>query len=277
MGRPSLCSNGLTYQGVPSIIYDMARYEVNDRFLENPESWSEEQAYFFGWLVSDGTRDGYGRSIGFRLAESDWPVLEILKSLVGYTGPVRFEKRHQVVSNICGRSVFSNQDRSALCIYNRKLAEDARSLGIVSTKATNFVIPQINPSSFCHFVRGLFDGDGCFSFSRFNKFEASLVGAQNMLESIVLWTNRYDINPTFNPNVFGNGARTLRISGNNTGMRLFPLLYDGCKYYLERKIEAFVKLYEFKSLSNLKTQEKPLFDHFESSLVSHASSHTSTD
>lgn len=244
------------------------RYQVNETFFDSPESWGEAQAYWFGWLVSDGCNDKTERGISMRLAARDQEILETLKELIGYTGPVRIEKR-DVVTEICGRPAKGSTHRAALMIYNRNLSQRVKELGIISGKASTFVLPPINPDSMHHFVRGLFDGDGCFCFTKYNHFESNLVGAPDMLESVRDWLLQQDITCIYSQLVYGNGAKTLRISGNNLGMKMFLSLYRDCHYFLPRKLSAFRKLHAFKGGSRIKIKEGILFNQFSTHLSLH--------
>lgn len=241
------------------------RFRVNESFFDDPSSWGEAQAYWFGWLVADGYNSGKG--ICLRLAARDKQILCLLKDLIGYTGQVRDEKRHQVVSRVAGNLVRSNQDRANLTIYNRNLAASVRALGVTPGKASTFQIPTINPAHFRDFIRGVFDGDGCYVFTKHNHFESNLVGAPDMLQAIERWLKSQGITCGWSKLVYGNGARTLRISGNNLGMRMFQVLYAGCNYYLPRKLTAYVKLRRWKAASCLKLFERPLLESFSQSLL----------
>lgn len=264
------------------MLYDTSnnRFKVNESFFDDPLLWTEAQAYWFGWLVADGYNDCMGRSICLRLATEDKCVLEVLRSLIGYTGQVRDEVRHQRVTKIGGQQVLNNQNRAILAISNRNLSARVKELGIMAGKSSSFAIPEMASNCFRHFLRGLFEGDGCFSFSKWNKFESNLIAAPNTLASIQDWFDHHEILTHITKDdrvIYNNGARTLRICGNNTGMRLFLLLYSDCQYYLPRKLQAFIRLYHYKSHCLLKVSERDLFQRFKSAILPYATPDTTTN
>ncbi len=275
---------GKGYDGGDCMPVDTSRnrFQVNERFFDNPSSWTEEQAYWFGWLVTDGSNDKRGRCFGLCIAEQDRSVLELLAKLIGYTGSVGTAVRHDKVTSIAGRpvAVDKQQDRARLFIYNRNLSETIRGLGIKGGKGGDFAPPVINPATYRHYVRAAFEGDGCFSFSRHNKWESNLIGAPQMLADIQAWLLYHDIQSHLGDvwgTPFGNGAKVLRICGNNTGMRLFCLLYPGSQYILPRKLHAFLKLYQYKRKCLLKHCERESFSRFETDILPYASSYSFTD
>lgn len=258
------------------------RFQVNEHFFDHPSSWGEAQAYWFGWLVTDGYNDKWGRCFGLSIAEQDRSVLERLAGLIGYTGTVGTARRHDKVTSIAGRPLDPNkqQDRARLFIYNRNLSESVRALGVKSGKGGDFTPPIINPESYRHYVRAAFEGDGCFSFSRWNKWESNLIGSPQMLSEIQSWLARHDIQSHLDDawtGPYSNGAKVLRVCGNNTGMRLFCLLYPGSRYHLPRKVEAFLALYRYKRERFLKHFERPIFSAFETAILSHASSYSTSN
>lgn len=256
-------------------------YSVNERFFDNPLTWTEDVSYWFGWLVTDGSNASNGANISIRIAESDRPQLERLKQLISYTGPITTLKRTQRVEYIKGvRLTGPQQDRAVLAIASRSLSSTVRALGVQAGKGGSFTAPAINPATYHHFVRGLFEGNGCFSFSKWNKWESNLTAAPQLLGQIQSWLTSNRIlshvdNVWGTP--FGNGAQVLRICGNNTGMKVFRLLYSDCHHLLPRKLEAFVKLYQYKKTRQLKPSEKEPFCLFETAILPYASPYPATN
>ena len=257
-----------------SVLINMSRnrYSVNEKFFDNPLQWSQKEAYWFGWLVTDGTNDKYGRAMGLRIAEGDIDVLRSLKDLISYTGPIRIENRDKVTS-ICGRPITSCQNRAAIMIYNRSLSEAVKQLGIRSGKGGSFVPIQMNTTVYHHYVRALFEGNGCFSFSRCNKFESNLVTSPFVIQEVRQWLNKHGINSHITDGKdgpFANGAKVLRVCGNNAGMKLFLLLYRDSTYRMARKLDGFIRLYHYKKTTSLKRKEAVLFDAFQTAILPYA-------
>ena len=116
--------------------------------------WSPEMAWVLGLIFSDGhikvTRPGKpGRAC--KLDSIDIDLLEQVRSLTGVTTGIHKHKN---------RSIYSLQvGATTVCEY----LED---YGVLQTKTHTMEFPDVPPSCLPHFVRGLWDGDGCI-FSRY--------------------------------------------------------------------------------------------------------------
>lgn len=115
-----------------------------------------EQAYVLGLFTSDGwlTKNDY---IGF--ASKDKELVEIPKNLIapGATTTIRnYDSRNLV----CGRVVNRNTIyQFQLC--DKEIANSLKELGFSQEKTFNEIYPVLNPDLDSHFIRGIFDGDGC--------------------------------------------------------------------------------------------------------------------
>jgi hypothetical protein len=232
------------------------KYELNQSFFDSPENWTENQAYWFGWMYSDGSNNLKNNSISIKLQESDKEVLEKLKTLIGYSGPLNFIYRNP--SSILGGPTKKYQNRYCLTIYCKKLSSQLEKLGMVSGKAEkspfpSFLKDELRPA----FIRGVFEGDGTFSISKWNKFESNLVGSDVFLDEIENFLKKADISCYRVDPKFNNKCKILRFCGNNTGLRFFNLIYKNHKgLFLKRKYEKFIQLFEIRK--NLKSNKKQI-------------------
>ena len=99
-------------------------YKYNETFFKNPETWDQKQAYFLGWLLSDGDHET-SKGIRIRLKESDKRILELLKDIIEYTGPINYIKRNpSALGKLITNSGCKWQNRYGLTITRKSLSED---------------------------------------------------------------------------------------------------------------------------------------------------------
>lgn len=227
-----------------NISHPTALYSCNETFFDNPEAWGEKQAYWLGWLYSDGYNSG--KQFGIRIQASDKHILEDLRKAIEYTGPIQVRKRKP--ESIFGGPIKQYQDRAILNITNKKICAKLTRLGIVRSKATDSPFPEyLRVDLYPHFIRGLYDGDGTFCFTRHGKFETNLLANESMLKKIQSIYDSMDMYGYISMGgSFQNGVRTHRLCGNEKGIRLFNYLYENATLYLKRKVQPFIKLRNHK-------------------------------
>lgn len=143
------------------------KYRVNHNYFETIDSF--EKAYFLGLIIADGCNIRKGMSIG--LEWHDKHILEKFKNCIEYTGKLHFGK------------LINNNDRYILTIQSQKLSDDLTKLGCIPKKSMFAYFPDIEEKYWSHFIRGVFDGDGCIYVSdKTPKF--SIIGNILLIEKI---------------------------------------------------------------------------------------------
>ena len=145
------------------------RYKLNYKFFEE---WTPESAYIYGFISADGyIKYEHGErnenSLQFELAEYDHDVLDKIKDVLQYEGDVKYSKRNT----------------ARLMINNKKLIHDLIEKGIPRTNKTfDITYPETLPDElFCHYLRGLFDGDGTIYIEE-NRLLFRLLGTESLLK-----------------------------------------------------------------------------------------------
>jgi hypothetical protein len=125
-------------------------YHVNHHYFSHITS--REQAYWLGWLWSDGYVRQQGKSyqIELELHKDDADILEQFKDAVEADYPIRFRR-----------------DSARLCIISRQMFQDLGECGIVPQKSKLATRPNIDGVFVADFMRGVFDGDGYISKDRY--------------------------------------------------------------------------------------------------------------
>lgn len=204
--------------------------ETNLHYFEKIDS--KDKAYFLGLLMSDGALRKNGFCIN--LEESDSQILQIFANYLNYKGGLK---------TIIPKNTNWKTQKS-LNIWSIKICNDLQKWGIVKNKDFKTYLPPISEEFHSHFIRGVFDGDGCVRIDkRSNSLQFGIVGFINFIKELqqVLMKN-CDLNEIKLTHCKSNKAETvgLEYSGNKNCKRIYEWLYKDCEdLYLTRKKEKF--------------------------------------
>ncbi len=195
-------------------------YHLNDGFFSIIES--ERQAYWLGVLFADGSVSATNNTIALVSKDS-----ELLESFVKDV-------------SLVGKEIYYNPNHNGagtIAFCSPKMKECLTGLGCGPRKTKTCAFPSFLPENLKrHFVRGLFDGDGCVTASRghpqvfFLGTESICMGVRQCLESLGITFNKIQSNP---------GVKRLRITGKQNVLAVRQYLYRDATTYLKRKREKF--------------------------------------
>ena len=117
--------------------------KVNKDFFS---SWSKEVAYVLGIILTDGSIESNGE---LRLLMTDFDVVESVAKamqLENGTAIVKTRTKPQMKLSICRQKLYVDMVKLGVCM---------------DYKTLNQVFPNVPREFRSHFLRGLFDGDGC--------------------------------------------------------------------------------------------------------------------
>lgn len=201
---------------------------------------TEEKAYWLGWYMTDGYNHQSKGSVALRLQARDIEILEKLKTFLKTDAPILHINRKDKLGNVTQQSV-------ELCVCSPYFCNSLVSWGVVQHKVHNKSIPNISEKLLRHFIRGYFDGDGCFSVIKRNDrkkessrtYQFTIAGNKEPLEFI----KNYLIQQV------GVGDTTLHHSSNLTYIlhyggrivcyKILDWLYKGATVYLKRKHDKY--------------------------------------
>lgn len=176
--------------------------------LLNPEYW-----YFLGFWAADGnthlTNSG-SEIVQFTLKDKE--PLEDIKQLLNYSGEVKFYKK-------------TNQECYFLGITNKKLVSSLREVfGEIYRKTSTLVFPKI-PNKDClgMFLRGYWDGDGCFTLANCSRhyIAEGFCDSESFTEALILILEKNDIKV----NLFGDNKH-FAINAKEEVSKFIDLLYE---------------------------------------------------
>lgn len=200
------------------------KYSVNESFFEKIDS--EEKAYVLGWMYADGnvTDDGRWR---ISLKESDLSIIEKIKDVVVYTGPV-----HQ------------RDGMAEICVSRKKMCDDLCALGCVPRKSLILEFPSMDRVPFDllnHFMRGVYDGDGSLSLKNGKYLSSCLVSSVSFNMS---WSEILSAMGIRHKTYYKKGKPNsphLMTTSRFESEKLCRFLYEGATICLKRKKDIYLK------------------------------------
>lgn len=220
---------------------------------------TEEKAYWLGFLTADGwisknEKSGAG-VVGIELQYGDIKHLKKFnKSING---------NYQITDRWRTCSLSSNPDKkNHICcirIFSIKMYEDLETLGFTNNKSYDFGIPKLDNRLIRHYIRGYFDGDGCFCLSN-KSFGVSFITASlRFKNSLIKVLNDNDFKPkdySYVSDYNGTLMYKPEFTKNYEKMRFLDWIYSNSSIYLDRKYKKYLKAKEkYDSLNGLTSQE----------------------
>lgn len=196
-----------------------------------------EKAYWLGFLFTDGSVDHYratGR-IRLQLQEQDIEILEKFKEDLGLDSKIVYDTR---VNSTCCSVEFVDE----------QMFNDLGKYGIIPQKTykQEHILYDLIPDEYIYaFILGLFDGDGCLTYSEncssdvtfgFTSYhEAAVRDFQFLIDTYVL--NKQKSNqPIFTSAWHVNWRGRLQV------LKILDKLYENCPRHLNRKYEKYLHL-----------------------------------
>lgn len=214
----------------------MSRH-INEDFFETIDT--EEKAYWLGFIQADGciyTTPSYGYRLEITLQETDRQHLKKFSDIFN----IELKERIQILNNINYKYVVFN-------IYSKKIFCDLLNVGIEERKTyseTTNVICNVPDNLIHHFIRGVFDGDGCINCDKANKGHFIISGSKDFLEKIQeIMIDQIGLNKTALIQK-SDYCWVIQYSGNNSVRYIYSWLYKDVVVLLERKKMKFEEIKE---------------------------------
>lgn len=211
------------------------KHSLDESFFSEIDS--EEKAYWLGFLCGDGCITG--NKVRLALAIKDEPHLNRFKAAVKWSGKCHYHKSGIV--EVYFRSL--------------RMVKDLVRYHITSRKTPTVRFPDIPKSLERHFIRGLFDADGCITKQRritrrksgkvyiFHGGEFSIEGNRELVFAIQLRLVKLGL-PANSVDYPGANTNRVRYGGINQLVTIYRYLFEGATVYLERKKELFEDILE---------------------------------
>lgn len=208
----------------------MRKYSFNEYYFDNIDC--QEKAYWLGFFAADGYNHQDKGCIEIRLHKQDKEILEKFKTCVGANNPIGLYK-----------GTYCN-----LCLHSKHLCEKLAGYGLGQAKTYTLQLPTLDALLMRHFIRGYFDGDGCFSVIKRNDrknpnskiYQFNITGMENPLS--IIQQHLVD-----NVGIVKNSLKrrkstiavTIHYSGRNVCKKILDYLYNNATIYLQRKYNKY--------------------------------------
>lgn len=121
------------------------KYSFNEDYFEKIDT--EDKAYFLGFIVADGSVNG----VRLNISQKEPDILYEFEKFIKLKDGVRKHTKRNI---------------HFLNLTSSKLITDLNNLGIHQNKTMIVKYPDIPKELEHHFMRGVFDGDGCISIHK---------------------------------------------------------------------------------------------------------------
>lgn len=213
----------------------------NDYFFSKIDT--EEKAYWLGFIAADGC---------VRIDKRKRKNLTINLSLSDENQIYKFSQSIKSNNIISRRKNYSKKykkyyDASSITISSQQLIDDLINLGITPRKSLTLRYPQINNKFDKDFIRGYFDGDGCWHINMNKNYRPSLVfniiGSDYFIETLTKKLNNITTNSK------GSKTKNGKISvfscdATIGSLEIANYIYKNATIYMERKkniVNIFLK------------------------------------
>ena len=206
---------------------------------------TEEKAYWLGFITADGWINKNDKNnagvTGIELQYGDINHLKKFNKSIG--GNYRITDRWKE----CQISTKDKEKKHHLCcirIFSLTMYNSLVDKGFTKNKSYDFHVPVLRKDLIRHYIRGYFDGDGCFTFTN-KSFHINFVTASSVLnEDLRTILQAEGFNPVNNDyiNDFNTHMYRLNICRNNEKLQFLDWIYRDSNIYLDRKYKKYLKV-----------------------------------
>ena len=223
----------------------MRKYTYNEQFFKTINT--TRKAYWLGFILGDGNvYSGTHSHLLIKLQHRDENHLQKFLKDINATYPIRQVR--------AGAGSFApNNLYSQIQINGKKIVTDLIKYGIVPRKSLKTYFPkQIQEKFKRHFIRGVFDADGCFHTrpSQGNGFVSVVAFTGNkilLLEIQKILIQKCKLNKTQLIEAPEGTSWRLSYSGSLQTKRILDYLYKGSTVYLDRKYQHYYNVFPVKT------------------------------
>nr|DAE35680.1 MAG TPA: Intein splicing domain [Bacteriophage sp.] len=208
---------------------------------------TELQAYLLGFIYSDGCINIQRHTLSIHINDIDSELFELFK-IISPDAYTQQEEGYESKALVRGHTV-KNKSSIRLAISSKILIEDLINLGVCERKTyKNLHIPEMNPNLIGSFIRGYFDGDGCFTWhasapnlnNRERNWRIKMSWqidskTQTLLTEFQKWFETQGVTLKINYIKRDNMYR-LCTSSKKTFSKIYNLIFKEAQYSLSRKI-----------------------------------------
>ena len=217
------------------------KYNINENYFENIDD--NNKAYILGLIFADGNL--YKNTVRLNLIETDSHILYDISSKIYFDDNYQIsilKGRFKLWNNI---SYYTKQQK-VLVFTRKKIGDDLKKHGLLEKKSLIIRFPSIDDKYYKDFIRGYFDGDGCFytSTKYKNNNRIQIISNEifiNSLKKII--ETKLNISCIIKKNKIEKIFR-LNIYGNIKVKKFLDWIYDKSDLKLNRKYQHYINNYK---------------------------------
>ena len=209
-------------------------YSVNDSFFESMTD--EMSCYWLGFIVADGCILTGRNSLKIQLSTRDINHLYLFKKDIQAESPVKSYE-------------YKGRGYCRITVTSKQLVQRLSEFGVVPNKTSHEewdpIEEVIDEEMMGHFIRGVFDGDGCWCVGTRGQVYFDLVSASiNFVNGFRYYFARRGVKLYLRNQ---NNAFYLRTGNAASCYRIYKMMYGDCSRLLIRKKEKInLESYFFK-------------------------------
>lgn len=203
--------------------YFNRKYQINESFLDVIDT--QEKAYFLGFMYADGAVHKEAPSFKLELHVQDIDILEKFQKLlfIGEVSKIGIDRvKYRYFS-----------------IRSKRLKDKLIEHGCVPAKTFKVRLPPLSEELMPHFLRGVYDGDGCINICESGRVRVILTGYSNFLLDIKEYlASKHGISGLLRADE-NDRVADLIVSRNYDAQQFLEFLYTGANIYLDRKYAKY--------------------------------------
>jgi hypothetical protein len=215
---------------------------------------TQEKAYLLGFLYADGSVHKDNNMIKIEVHEKDQDILELFI---------------QNIFNNCRPKIGIDREvYRYITITSKQLKEDLIKHGCTPQKTFTVSLPTLNNEMLSHFLRGLYDGDGCICTTN-NQVSVTLTGLGTFLKQIQDIYTSLNIRSYYVVYKKNKKIGDLCVRAVDEVNKLLRYLYSDARIYLQRKYQAY------QVSQNILVEKLTAPIHYDTNLFSYQGIHVS--
>lgn len=202
-------------------------FELDEDFFEKIDT--EQKAYILGLLATDGcvsNNKSHANRVFLSLQARDEHILREVLQAMRADSPVHDRPKG---------SFPGSGPMKYIAVTSRKLVSDLARLGIVPRKSMTLAYTNISRRLERHYVRGLFDGDGCIH----GRGGFYFLGTEFLIDGIIDAIYRH----TAIRLKKAKAGRLYRASGYGGSVKVLHWMYRRSTIHLHRKMKIYEECY----------------------------------
>lgn len=215
------------------------KYKLNEEYFDNIDT--PNKAYILGFLFADGCNCIQKQTIHISLQEEDKQILEDMRKEIGS------EKELEFIDNSNKHTFgYTYKNMWRLNMFSKHMCQSLEKIGMIPNKSLKVKFPNIDINLYSHFIRGLFDGDGCIHKLR-NKtqFLCSITGTYDLCNYLSNFFETLGIHSSVSEASNHNGITAVfNVTRKDSVMKFLNYIYQDADMFLDRKYQRYLNCLE---------------------------------